>query len=146
AVTAVDVSTNGNLNFESDIAITNQPLPHVGLARISPLWDDWFLAGAPGQSISEKVNPGVYYSVTYNNVEAFNTGSQFTFQAVWFGAATTVGGFNFQVDDIVFVYGAVGSALNDVGATVGLNAGDGAFFSPLPGTSDGVVTDATKDT
>jgi len=143
-VNSVDVSVNGNLNFDADISLTNQALP-FGPARISPLWDDWFLSGAPGQSISEKIAPGVYYSVTYSNIETFNTGSQFTFQTVWFGAATMIGGFDFRPDDIVFVYGMIGGTLNDANATAGLNAGDGATFAPLPGTTDGSVTSANKD-
>ena len=140
----VDVSTNGNLNFSGDISLTNQALP-FGPARISPLWDDWFLSGLPGEAITESVNAGVYYAVTYSNVETFNTGAQFTFQAIWFGAATVLGDFSFLANDIAFLYAAIGDTLNDAASTAGLDAGDGARFAALPGTSDGLVTAANKD-
>ena len=150
-VSTVDVSTNGNLNFDGDSDLFNMPLPDASdTARISSLWTPLTLNADDGSSIIEKQDPGVYYSVTWDNLETFpnSTGRQ-SFQITWFGAAATIQGFSFLPDDIAFSYQSVGAPFepdssNDLGsATIGLDAGDGTNFVPLPGTPDGLITDAS---
>jgi hypothetical protein len=131
AHTTVDVCSNGHLNFSGDNNYSNGPMPG-GPAHINALWDDLFVYG--GQSITEKVNPGVYYSVTWD-IGTYNFGHvHHIFQAVWFGAATTIGRVDFLPNDIAFCYESVGADPWD--ATVGLDSGSGAFV-PLPGDADG---------
>lgn len=137
ARTTVDVSSNGNLNFSGNTDFSNGPMP-TSVARISPMWDDLYVYNA--QSITESVSPGNYYAVTYQ-IGTFAFGHVFhQCQVVWFGAATTIRGFQFQPDDIVFCYETVGAS--PWTATVGLDAGDGTNFVSLPGDADGSISDA----
>jgi hypothetical protein len=136
--TTVDVSTNGNLNFSSSTLATNAAMP-ASIARISPLWDDFVVSGgASGESVSEKLDPGTSYSITWRTHHS--TGSDARFQITWFGAATNVGGFDFLSGDIAFSYAAVFSNFASGNATVGLDAGNSSKFTPVPGDADGLIT------
>ena len=142
--TTVAVSTNGNFNFVGDAAYNNTTMPS-GTARINPLWDDLFITQGAGGSIVEKTSPGVY-SVTWQSMEIFpGSVPRQTFQAAWFGAPTTIGGFAFQPDDIAFSYNNVDAGFRNGDATVGLDKGAGGIFDPLPGDADGLISDAQNN-
>ena len=151
--TTVDVSTNGNLNFSGNSSFADGIFPR-STARIAPLWDDLLLndastvPNAPPSAIVEKVSPGVYYSVTWENVyrtTSLNPNKTDTFQAVWFGAATTIGGFTFQPNDIAFAYQMVNADFDGGAATVGVNKGSANAAAILPGSANGVITATTKN-
>jgi len=156
-ISAVDVSTNGHLNFIGDADFFNVPMPDpFMIARISPLWDDLIINAGNGAFIIEKGEPGVFYSVTWVNMEVLYAESgnssgtaRQTFQAVLIGAPTTIRGYSFVPGDIVFSYEFVDAAFADdlgaIGATVGLDKGDGLTFIPLPGDDDGLITNAQKN-
>ena len=154
--TTVDISTNGNLNFSSNASFADGLFPR-STARIAPLWDDLTLNDSgsvttPG-TIVETTNPGVYYSITWTNIfrlNSFNPNKTDTFQAVWFGAATTIGTFAFQKDDIAFSYQMVNADFDPGGgtvgmATVGVNKGSNGVAAILPGSTNGVITNAQKN-
>ena len=152
SVSTVDISTNGNLNFSGDANYLNVPLPDAfDTARISPLWTALTMNAGDGSSIIEQRQLGIYYSVTWNNLETYPSSSgRQSFQVAWFGAATTIQGFAFQPGDIAFSYQSVGASFlpngnpGDPGnATVGLDAGDGTNFLALPGTTDGLIIDSS---
>jgi len=84
--TTVDVAINGNLNFAKNTAYTDLALP-TELARISPLWDDHQVIVANGDSLIEKVQPGVYYSMTWKVHNRLDPASRHVFQVVIFGQA-----------------------------------------------------------
>jgi hypothetical protein len=138
-MTTVDVSTNGNLNFSGYTGYGNTSFP-TGRALIAPLWDDQYIFQGSGQSITEKVSPGNYYAVTWNVSEYAHATDLFTFQAVWFGASTTIGSFQFHPDDIVFSNSTLTADFWGGDATVGLDKGTGGVFTSLPGESDGLIT------
>ena len=141
----VDISTNGNLNFTGNTSFADGTFPRP-TARIAPLWDDLTL-NTTG-TIVEKTSPGVYYSVTWENVfrtTSLNPAKIDTFQAVWFGAGTTVGGFAFQKNDIAFSYQMVNADFDGGAATVGVNKGSDGAAAILPGSASGVITSATKN-
>ncbi len=143
--TTVDISTNGNLNFGLNTSFADGAFPR-STARIAPLWDDLTLNSTG--TIVEKASPGVYYSVTWENVfrtTSLNPSKIDTFQAVWFGASATVGGFTFQKNDIAFSYQMVNADFDSGAATVGINKGSSNAAAVLPGTTDGVITAATKN-
>jgi hypothetical protein len=140
--TTAVVATNGNLGFPTNTSFSNQPFPFAdGIQRIAPLWDD--LVVRPGEVVQDKLNAG-NYSVEWKFVSDFsNPGAQHIFEATLFGAPQTIGAFQFLPNDIAFSYLQV-QALNDNSATVGLNQGDGIHWSPVPGSNNGIVTDATS--
>ncbi len=139
--TTVDVITNGNLNFTGNTTFSNSALS-AGVARIAPLWDDLIINTGDGASIIETVKPGKYYAVTWSQIENFGSSvTRQTFQAAWFGAATTLRGFTFKPDDIVFSYTGPIQPFNGDSATVGLDSGAAAL--PLPGTTNGLISAAT---
>jgi hypothetical protein len=133
--TAVDVAINGNLNFSKDRGYANSPMPSADTARISPLWDD--LVMMPGDSIVEKVQPGVYYSVTWTVHNRLIPLSHHVFQVVIFGQATRIGKLSFRANDIVFAYESLTPTLDKGSATVGLDAGDGSAFVTVPDLAAG---------
>ena len=145
--TNVGVSTNGNLNFTNNASVANSPFPAI-VARIAPLWDDLiFRTTVPASSVVENAAPS-YYAVTWNNIGVFGSAdARHTFQAVWFGADTTLSGFDFRADDIAFSYLSVANFFSVSGgnanATVGLNRGPGAAVV-LPGTTNGIVTSSSQ--
>ncbi len=131
---AIDVSTNGNLNFDGDKDYENEHVPSA-IKRLSPLWDDLEIVSKSGDSIVEKVLPGIYYSVTWRVHEQGNRAVRHGFQVVLFGQAQRLGGFDFAAGDIVFSYDAVGESFAKGTASVGLDAGDDATTLPLPGAT-----------
>ncbi len=66
-------------------------MPSADTARISPLWDDLAIMPVLGDSIVEKVQPGVYYSVTWTVHNRLIPLSHQVFQVVIFGQATQIG-------------------------------------------------------
>lgn len=145
----VTVSVNANLNFSNDYAYNNVSLPG-GVQRISPLWSDLYLPMGHGGSIVSYESPGAYLAVNWNGLNSFDQSSSAptaTFQAVIFGGNVSVNGASFAFGDIVFSYDSVGNSLDSnvhiFASTVGINVGNGQY-SPVPGTTDGLVTDATK--
>ena len=149
--TTVDISTNGNLNFTGNLSFADGTFPR-STARIAPLWDDLTLndssSGVTPGVIVEKVSSGVYYSVTWENVyrtTSLNPNKIDTFQAVWFGAATTIGAFTFQKNDLAFAYQMVNADFDSGAATVGVNKGSDNAAAILPGSANGVITAATKN-
>ena len=138
--TTVDVSTNGNLNFSLNTSAANLALP-TSVARISPLWDDLVVSGgASGESVSELVDLGTSYTVTWR--AHHSTGSDARFQVTWFGAATNIGGFDFLAGDVAFSYSAVFGNFTSGNATVGLDGGNSSMAAALPGDSDGLITNS----
>ncbi len=131
-ISAVDVATNGNLNFSRDTEFTNRPMPSPETPRISPLWDDLEVMELLGDSIVEKVEPGVYYSVTWTAHSRLNPLSRHVFQVVLFGQAKRIGNLSFQANDIVFAYRQLGIGFDKGSATVGLDAGDEFGYATVP--------------
>ena len=145
AKTTVDICVNGHLNFTSNTSFADGSFPR-STARIAPLWDDLVLNTS--SAILEQTNPGVFYSITWSNVfrvTSLNPSKTDTFQAVWFGATTTIGGFTFQKDDIAFAYAQVNADFDGGVATVGINKGSANAAAVLPGTTNGVITAAQKN-
>ncbi len=141
--TTVDVSTNGHLNFSNDASLGGALGP--GIARIAVLYDDLVIQAGSGGSVSERLLPGTFYAATWSGMQNFPSSvTTQTFQAAWFGAATTLRGFTFQPDDIVFSYLGPIQPFNGDSATVGLNDGVGGFV-PAPGTTDGSLSAATAN-
>jgi hypothetical protein len=139
---AVDVSTNGNLNFSGNSDFANVGFPDsTSGAMIAPLWDDFSLSG--NSRIIEQQGNG-FFAVTWKNVETFSVpGSRDTFQAVMFNKDRNFGGFNFQQGDIAFAYGPIGSQLSfDDNATVGVNNGNGSKSAGLPGSGQTLINSA----
>lgn len=147
--TAVDVATNGNLNFDKNEDYKNLPLP-AAIARISPLWNDHQVKLLSGDSIIEKVLPGVYYSVTWKVHNRLDDSSRHVFQVAIFGKATKIGKLSFQPNDIVFAYEELGATFAKGTATIGLDAGDDAAetITSLPSLegSAGVLRSADAQT
>lgn len=127
---AVDVSTNGNLNFSSFDGYTNTGFPY-SVAMIAPLWDDLYIFQGSGQKITEKSVAGQYYSVTWDVSQFSNTVPRYQFQVVLFGGTTSINGTTYLPDDIVFAYQRVDADFRNGDATVGLNKGD-RTFATLP--------------
>lgn len=138
--TTVDVPVSGNLNFSANSDDSTTPLPNA-TAFIAPFWGLTFsIVMGQGGTITESVSPGVYYAVTWDNVqEAADDLIRATCQVVWFGATTTIGGCTFRANDIVFSYGTVNDGFRN--AVAGLNKGDSSTFSSIPTTADGSVPD-----
>jgi hypothetical protein len=128
------VSSNGNINFSGTAAFSNLALGAQG-AMIAPMFDDLYL---PPGSISDLVT-SAYYAVTYQGVETFGSvvGNR-TFQAVLFTDAIRLGSFDFLANDIAFSYGALSGGMQGT-TTVGV-ANSSTMFTPLPGTTDGQIT------
>lgn len=145
-ITSVDVSTNGNWNLGSSDSYGNTSLPTSPLALFAPLWDDLSIFAGSGQSIVEKAEPGAYYSVTWDVGTYNDPAPEATsrFQAILFGATTTVGGITFLPNDVVFAYDRVSARLRGGDATVGMNQGNGIDSAFLASTPGGIVTDATR--
>ncbi|HEV7404020.1 MAG TPA: Ig-like domain-containing protein [Chthoniobacteraceae bacterium] len=135
--TTVDVATNGNLNFSRDPEFKNTSMPSADTARISPLWDDLEVMPLLGDSIVEKVEPGVWYSVTWKAHSRLNALSRHVFQVVIFGQATRIGKLSFRANDIVFAYEGLGPTFDKGSATVGLDAGEGSTFVTVPDLAAG---------
>ncbi len=133
-VTAIDVSTNGNLNFSADSDYSNETLK-APILRISPLWDDLELVAGSGDSIVEKTLAGRYYSVTWRVHERAEPTTRHAFQVILFGANMRVNGFDFQKDDIVFCHEEIGATFSKDIATVGLDSGDAEVIVPVPGAT-----------
>lgn len=136
-LTTVDVAINGNLNFARDRQFTNSPMPSPDTPRISPLWDDLAIMPVLGDSIVEKVQPGVYYSVTWTVHNRLIPLSHHVFQVVIFGQATQIGKLTFRANDIVFAYAALTPTFDKGSASVGLDAGDGTNFVTVPDLTAG---------
>lgn len=140
--TALDVSTNGNLNFNSSASFNNESLPNASSSMIAALWDDLYIFASSGQSIVEKTDPGTYYSVTWNVAQFTDPSQLYRFQAALFGASTTINGSPFLPNDIVFSYDLIPVSFRDGSATVGLNQGNGIDFASPPGVADGIITNS----
>ena len=133
-VTAINVSSNGNLNFIGDFDYSNERLLEP-ILRISPLWDDLEVVPGSGDSVIEKVVPGKLYSVAWTAHEHGKPGTRHSFQVVIFGAAQRINGQDFVAGDILFSYGAIGATFAKDIATVCLDSGDGGVIVPVPGAS-----------
>jgi hypothetical protein len=142
SITTVGVSTNGNLNFASNSAFGNTPFPTTNSINIAPLWDDLYIYQGTGQTISEKLNPGISYTTTWDVSGFSNSAAVFKFQATIFGASDTIGTFQFLANDIVFSYDTISGGFENGEATVGLNQGDGNQFASLPGDGDGFINNS----
>jgi hypothetical protein len=101
------------------------------------LWDD-LVVSISNESVSEKVESGIYYAVTWRAHQK-GTGSDVIFQAAWFGSTTQLKGFNFLAGDIAFSYGFVSGSFSGGDATIGLDRGNGFNFVSLPGDEDGSI-------
>ena len=132
-VPAIDVSTNGNLNFSGDSDYSNERLLNP-ILRLSPLWDDLEVTAGTGDYITEKTGQGRLYAVTWKMHE-HGSGTQHSFQVVIFGAAQRINGLDFAAGDIVFSYAAIGPTFAKDVATVGLDDGDAGLIVPLPGAN-----------
>lgn len=130
AVTRVDVSSNGNLNFSGNTGFVSVGGPTL-VARISPLWDDYWLYPGSGAQVLEHKVANSLYAVTWHNVPLYFAPSApgLTFQVVWFNESTQIGNFQFQPDDIAFSYDIDLESLQDLYAVSGLNNGTGTFVA-----------------
>ena len=126
----MDISTNGNLNFTANSSFADGIFPR-STARIAPLWDDLTL-NTTGTIVEKNESRRLLLrdvDERFSGRNSFNTAKTDTFQAVWFGAAATIGTFAFQKNDIAFSYQMVNADFdrgrgNAVGmATVGVNKG-----------------------
>lgn len=125
--TAFTVFTNGYMNTPAG-------------QSIAPMGMDLFVY--PGNSITEKVSPGQFYSVTWK-CGSYNWGHVYHHaQAVIFGAPMTLFGMNFQANDIVFCYEYVGNS--PWTASVELFYGPTLTHVPVPGDTDGTLSDADR--
>ncbi len=154
-VNSFSISDNGNINFTSNTDFFTPPLGTDGIARLSPLWDDYLMLQTPAGTIDNRVSieqiAGAYVNVTWQNMRLFtesNLGQPFpvttrSTQLSWFQSDQQVRGFAFQADDIAFSYIPHRLGTSDFGAnlyaTVGLDSGTGRFAA-LPGTAAGQVT------
>jgi|694.fasta_scaffold10591_3 hypothetical protein len=127
SVTAVDVSSNGNLNFSGNTDF----IPEGGatpVARISPLWEDLYLYPNSGARVKEHKVANAVYAVTWENVPLYlEPSARVTFQVAWFNQATQIGNFQFQPQDIAFSYDFDPNSLSILYAVIGLNSGTGNF-------------------
>ena len=139
--TTVDISTNGNLNFEGDTGFVSDPFP-LGAARIAVLWDDLIVRQGSGQRVVEKRDPGVSYTVTWEVSQLADPGLVERFQVTWFGSTFHSGALVFQPDDLVFSYQTITTPFDSGDATVGLNR-DFDLFVSLPGDADAQIADAS---
>jgi hypothetical protein len=136
---AVDISTNGNLNFTGYSGFTNVAFPDANTgAMIAPLWDDFSLFG--NSRIIQQQGDG-FFAVTWKSVATFsNPGSRDTFQAILFNKDRDFGGFSFHAGDIAFAYGPIGPDLSfDGNATVGVNNDSGSMSAGLPTTGETLI-------
>jgi hypothetical protein len=136
---AIDVSTNGNMNFVGNAAFENVAFPDSNAgAMIAPLWDDFSLFGP--SRIIEQQGDG-YFAMTWKNLSTFNSTESFdTFQAIVFNKDENLNGFNFHSGDIAFSYGPLGDSLSfDDSATVGLNNADGSKGEGLPNSNQSML-------
>lgn len=147
-LTAVDVNTNGNLNASEGADFLNVSLPTLFGPQICPYWDDLLISAGDGASVVEKRSSGLY-SVTWKGLEA-SPGSvgRNSFQAVLFGAALSLGGFDFKPGDIAFAYGRLDAPMGEPEgyATLGLDGGDGehaAVLAELP-SRNGLLQDSDR--
>jgi hypothetical protein len=136
---SVDVSTNGNLNFNDNVNFQNEGFPsEFAGGMIAPLWDDYIMA--PGSDVLEHDGVG-FYAFTWKNMASWrDSNSRHTFQAVLFATDQNFGGFNFLSRDIAFAYRSNGKGPNDEDATVGLNAFGGGLAAGLPGDGQTLLT------
>jgi hypothetical protein len=83
----------------------------------------------------------------WKNVPIYQSSATHTFQVIWFGESLNLSGFAFLAGDIVFDYANLGNEfreeLGGEGATVGLDLGNNSNFTPLPGTTDGVISNTS---
>ena len=135
---SVDVSTNGNLNFNDNVNFQNEGFPSpFADGMISPLWDDYIVR--PGSQVLEHDGVG-FYAFTWKNVSSWrDENSRHTFQAVIFAQNQNFGGFDFLAGDIAFAYRSQGKGPNDDDATLGLNAFGGGIAAGLPGDGKTVL-------
>lgn len=142
--TTADISTNGNVNFLATGFIpSGTGLPTASYpASILLLGDDLRGYAAIPTRAFENVGAN-FYSITWENIGHFGQSNtlQNTFQLVWFNGPVTIGGFNFQAGDIAFDYTKISGSFNGNDAVVGLNNQSSAAV--LPGTTDGLITNAT---
>jgi len=135
------VSSNGNINFSGRADYSNSSLSASAASMgpiIAPLFDDLYL---PPGSVSDLFTSN-YYAVTYQGVGICCSAGQTegrTFQTFLFMNAVTLGSFDFQAGDIAFSYGDLSGGMRGT-TTVGV-ANNASMFTPLPGTSDGQITD-----
>lgn len=139
-VSQVYVSTNGSLLLSRPAVGFDLyfPQPNVKFdARIAPLFDDYYLFnGSPGRVI-ESVSSGSYYGITWENVSMnldWPTAYEQSVQAIWFGQATTLNGFQFQKDDIAFSYRY--DPQGEVNALIGLQKNSTSTFLPAFGSGE----------
>lgn len=143
SISSIYVTTNGNLNSIGTTSYNNTSFPlNFNAAMIAPLWDDLYVAEGSGQSITEQAN-GSYYAVTWDVSTYPAPGPRFAFQAALFGSAQVIDGVQYQAGDIVFSYDRVTPSFRDGNATIGLNEGRNLGYAPMPGTTNGIVTDGT---
>ncbi len=151
------VAENGNLNFEGDPSFFPDNANQT--ARISPLWDDFILindaTGTFDNRIVATYEAGHFLAISWLNARLANEtvagqpfpSTQRSMQTLWFEGNTSISGFSFLADDIVFSYISSVPGTDDFGpinAHVGLDAGDAAAANRqalLPGASgSGLVT------
>lgn len=128
------VSSNGNINFSGSTGYGDAGLGGLG-TMIAPMYDDLRL---PPGSISDLIDPA-YYALTYQGVGTYSQSAVRTFQTVLFTDAVRLGNFDFHAGDIAFSYGALSGSMRGT-STVGVSNG-GSIFTPLPGTTDGQISD-----
>ncbi len=136
-ITGLNVSINGNLNSNGDWSYYNEALSRTTGTFIAPLWDDHYIFKGSGESIVE-TKTADYYAVTWDVAHYGNALARQTFQAVLFGASTTLKGVTYSAGDVVFAYGMLTPNASDTSATVGTSFGTDP--TPVPGSASGIIS------
>jgi hypothetical protein len=135
AVTQVNISSNGNVQFSTtDANYANQAFPY-STAMIAPLWDDYFL---PPGDIRYNNTVANQFTVIWNGAGVFATPSLITAEAILLGAGN---GFGYAANSIIVSYGAI-TGTNDNSATAGLTNGFTLRACVPGGASDCTFTTA----
>jgi hypothetical protein len=101
------------------------PIPSEQMRIIGAYWDDHNIPAGSTGSVTRQLTAS-YFAVTgnvYRQGQSGVTPPTTNFQAVAFGAATTIRGFSFLANDIAFSYNGLPTTPENNSAAIGLNSG-----------------------
>lgn len=142
---SIQISTNGNLNFNNDTTFSNAGLDSAStVQRLALFWDDWDLrTTAAGTGELWAHDTADLFSATYINVSAYAGGppsaALWSAQAVIFKNNLNLNGFSFLAGDIAYSYNAIGTV--NTNGTVGVRQSATAWTAApasLGGTANGL--------
>jgi len=126
SINSIGMTTNGYLSTAGNAGEYFLSWPTTGDRIVAPFLDDLDSRGAG--YFDDHGSTGAYDQFTWNTQHYSGSGS-IVMQAVLFRSATTIGGFNFQADDIAFSYDSVSETQGTLfNGNVGLNDGAGGFI------------------